>query len=362
MRTISQHRCFAIPPHILRSIAASGSAVDSELRAGVQETLDTMQTLVREREHPELVPGRAKIRRRISIYDAGHLQKLPGKVVLTEKDKRHGDVHVLEAFDGSAYMHDFLANVYSRNSIDGLGSRMDSTVHYGKRFDNAFWNGRQMIYGDGDGQVFRRFTGCIDVIGHEQAHGVTQHTAGLGYHGQTGALNEHLSDVIGMMLKQWVDNLLPRQSSWVIGEGLFTSAVHGKGIRSMAAPGTAYDDPILGKDPQPAHMNGYVTTLEDNGGIHINSGIPNHAFFLACTELERESWLTVGPVWFETLKKRLRPDAQFEDFAAATVDEAGLQYGVFSDEQLAIADAWTEVGLPVPIAATPQLRQAGGAA
>jgi Zn-dependent metalloprotease len=362
MQTIPQHCCFVIPPHILRNIAGSGAAAASELHDGAQETIETMEALVQEREQIEVVSARVRLNRRIHVYDAGHLQKLPGKVALTEKDKRRGDLHVVEAFSGCEYMYDFLFNVLSRNSIDGRGLRMDATVHYGRRFDNAFWNGRQIIIGDGDGKLFRRFTVAIEVLGHEWAHALTQSTAALGYRGQTGALNEHLSDAFGMMLKQWVDDLLPRQSNWVIGDGLFTSAVNGKGVRSMAAPGTAYDDPILGKDPQPSHMDDYVETDDDNGGIHINSGILNRAFYLAAMALKKRSWETLGPVWYETLRRRLQPDAGFEDFAAATVDQAGETYGVQSDEQRAIADAWEAVGLPVPLIASPQLKQAGGAA
>lgn len=362
MQTISQHCCFVIPPHILRNIARSGAAADEELRAHAQETIETMHALVQEREQTELVPTRARLNRRIHVYDAGHLQKLPGKVVLTEKDKRRGETTVVEAFTGCESMYDFLFNVFSRNSLDGRGLRMDATVHYGRRFDNAFWNGRQMIFGDGDGKLFRRFTAAVDVLGHEETHGLTQFTAGLGYRGQNGALNEHVADAFGIMLKQWLDDLLPRQSNWVIGEGLFTPAVNGIGVRSMAAPGTAYDDPILGKDPQPGHMDDYVETDDDNGGIHINSGIPNRAFYLAATALKERSWLTLGPVWYKALTERLRSDAQFEDFAAATVDQAAIEYGVESDEQRAIADAWAAVGLPVPLIASPQLQQAGGAA
>src|SRR5947207_15848414 len=93
--------------------------------------------------------------------------------------------------------YDFYQNAYNRNSVDGRGLRLDSTVHYDQQFDNAFWDGRQMVYGDGDRVLFDRFTKCIDVVGHELTHGVTQYTAGLSYHGQSGALNESISDVFG---------------------------------------------------------------------------------------------------------------------------------------------------------------------
>jgi len=357
MRTIPHHVCFVIPPHILRNIAAAASAAaDAELRGGARETIDTMQALVEERAHPLLLPGRATTLRKRSIYDAQHGLKLPGRLVLNEKMKRAGDDETLEAWDGCGLTYDFFAEVFSRNSIDGRGLRMESTVHYGKRFDNAFWNGRQMIYGDGDGKLFRRFTAALDVIGHELTHGVTQYAAALGYHGQNGALNEHVSDAFGSMLKQWSQNLSPRESSWIIGEGLFTKAVNGKGVRSMAAPGTAYDDPILGKDPQPAHMRDYVETADDHGGIHINSGIPNHAFHLAAMAIGDDSWTTLGKVWYQTLSGRLHADAQFADFAAATVDVAGGLYGIGGTQQRAIADAWEAVGLPVTPAASSQPR------
>src|SRR5436305_5152026 len=161
--------------------------------------------------------------------------------------------------------------------------RLDSTVHSGIRLANAMWNGRQMIYGDGDGKLFNRFTSSLDVIGHELTHGVTQFTAGLDYSGQSGALNENISDAFGIMTKQWSLNLTVRESDWLIGASLLAPGINGKGIRSMKEPGSAYDDPQLGKDPQPGHMRKYVETSEDNGGVHINSGIPNRAFYLAAS-------------------------------------------------------------------------------
>ena len=169
--------------------------------------------------------------------------------------------------------------VFSRNSIDDRGMRIDSTVHYGDCYDNAFWNGRQMVYGDGDGRIFAPFTKALDVIGHELTHGITQCEAGLNYRGQPGALNESFSDVFGCLVKQYRRRQTAKEADWLIGEDLFLPGVKAKAIRSMKAPGTAYDDPVLGKDPQPGHMDDYVVTEEDNGGVHLNSGIPNRAFY-----------------------------------------------------------------------------------
>ena len=139
------------------------------------------------------------------------------------------------------------------------------------------------------------------MIGHELAHGVTQYSAGLVYRNQAGALNESMSDVFGALVEQYVRQQSAAEASWLIGEGLFTDQVQGTALRSMKAPGTAYDDDVLGKDPQPDSMDGYVHTSADNGGVHINSGIPNRAFCLVATTLGGNAWDAPGRIWYETL-------------------------------------------------------------
>ncbi|HEY4642757.1 MAG TPA: M4 family metallopeptidase [Thermoanaerobaculia bacterium] len=274
---------------------------------------------------------------------------------MSEHKPRSADVEVAEAYDGSGTTFDFYAQIFSRNSIDGRGMRVDSTVHYGTRFDNAMWNGHQMVHGDGDGLLFNRFTAALDVIGHELTHGVTQFTAALGYDGQTGALNEHISDAFGIMVKQFKLNQTAKESDWLLGAGLFTSRVHGKAVRSMAAPGTAYDDPTLGRDPQPAHMRHYVDTEDDNGGVHINSGIPNHAFYLAAVALGGRTWEVLGRIWYRVLTERLTSDADFNDFTRATIDVAGEMFGNGGRVQQIVADAWSAVGLRMRIFDAPRI-------
>jgi Zn-dependent metalloprotease len=232
-----------------------------------------------------------------------------------------------------------------------------ATIHYGVNFDNAMWNGAQIIFGDGDGKFFNRFTIALDVIGHELGHAVTQNDAGLDYHGQTGALNEHISDVIGIMVKQDRLGQTAAESDWLIGKGLLGPAVRGKAVRSMKAPGTAYDDPVIGRDPQPSHMRNYVTSAQDNGGVHINSGIPNYAFYRFATAIGGPVWLVAGRIWYHVLKTQLFPHAGFQDFAMATVKAAGEMYGIGSFVQLAAAEAWSAVGLPVPPSLTLQKPQ-----
>jgi Zn-dependent metalloprotease len=283
--------------------------------------------------------------KRRTVFDAGHGTRLPGKLVRSEGEGASKDVAVNEAYDGAGSTYDFYSAAYGRNSIDDKGMRLDSSVHYSTEYDNAFWNGQEMVYGDGDGDLFERFTISVDVIGHELTHGVTAAEANLDYENEPGALNESFSDVFGSLVKQWSKKQTADQADWLIGEGLFTPKVHGKALRSMKAPGTAYDDPVLGKDPQPADMSGLYTGTDDDGGVHINSGIPNRAFYLAATAIGGFAWEKAGLIWYTALRDRLRHDASFATAAGALVTVARELYGENGGEQRAVSDAWTIVGL-----------------
>src|SRR6185436_8258131 len=323
--------CGVIPPHILTRVAEHTS---NEASGTARATLEHMRELATGRAatlltRPTAVAATAvSTRKRRNVYTANHTLRLPGKLVLSEHKARGTDVEVQEAFDGSGATYDFFARVFHRASIDGRGMPIDSTVHYGESFENALWNGRQMVYGHADGRIFRRFTASVDVIAHELTHGVTQFAAALGYHGQTGALNEHLSDAFGIMVRQFLLGQSASESDWLIGAEILGPAVNGVAVRSMAFPGTAYDDPVLGKDPQPSHMRDYFDTTDDNGGIHINSGILNHAFYLAAMYLGGKTWEVLGWIWYVALTDRLKPEADFADFVQATVDISGELYGI----------------------------------
>jgi len=273
--------------------------------------------------------------------------------VRAEGDAPTGDPAVDEAYDGSGVTYDLYREVYGRNSIDGNGLRLDSTVHYQKGYDNAFWNGQQMVYGDGDedlpepDRLFNRFTIAIDIISHELTHGVTQYEARLIYWDQPGALNESFSDVFGSLVKQRKLGQAANEADWIIGQGLFTSNVNGQGIRSMKAPGTAYDDPVLGKDPQPAHMKDYKNVSYDNGGVHINSGIPNHAFYVAAMEIGGNAWEKAGQIWYVTLRDKLKDRSDFQAAANLTYQTAAQLFGAGSVEQQAVRKGWFEVGITV---------------
>jgi Zn-dependent metalloprotease len=255
------------------------------------------------------------------------------------------DLEVTEAFKGLLATYAFYWDIFKRNSIDNHGLPLIGNVHYSNRYDNAFWDGQQMVFGDGDGDIFERFTISLDIIGHELTHGVTGDTANLDYQAQSGSLNESVSDVFGSMVKQYAAKQTAANADWLIGAGILKAHIKGKALRSMKDPGTAYDDPdTLGKDPQPGTMAGYVDTIQDNGGVHTNSGIPNHAFFLAATALGINSWDKAGPIWYATLlDQALRPTANFADFAKITVDNARRLFGD-ADAQT-VRGVWTQVGV-----------------
>ncbi|HET8599594.1 MAG TPA: M4 family metallopeptidase [Segeticoccus sp.] len=387
------HRCLIIPPYLLQALARHE---DLEVAECARRTLDVLGPLQQRRQvrtarsrpgeegrrqpgatgfiPPEVQeraeqhrreeptgsdtsveaqqapqePGPEVLGPRREIYDAQHGTDLPGLLVRREGEQSSNNPPVNQAYDGLGQTWEFYWTAYERNSVDGQGLTLVASVHYSEKFDNAFWDGEQMVFGDGDGVYFHEFTGCLDVIGHELTHGVTQYTAGLTYVGQSGALNESVSDAFGSCVKQMALGQTAEQADWLIGEGLFTKKVHGVALRSMKAPGTAYDDPHLGKDPQPATMAGYVDLphdeQHDNGGVHTNSGIPNHAFYLAATSIGGHTWEGAGQVWYDVLTGgQIAKDVDFASFAQATVDAAGKRFGADSTQAQAVQDAWVQV-------------------
>ncbi|MBS1991457.1 MAG: M4 family metallopeptidase [Cyanobacteria bacterium SZAS LIN-3] len=329
-----------VPNQLLLDIAS--------LNAGNLSAIETIAATQRIAQAAAKGTVRYKIAKGASerqIYTAGNASRLPGTKARFEGDKATSDNVVNDAYEFHGKMRDFLLQVFKRNSIDGAGMNLIGTVHYGKGYNNAFWNGQQMTYGDGDQQIFATFV-LIDVIGHEMFHGVTEHTSGLEYSGESGALNESMSDVFGVCLRQWANGHDVTQDSWLVGPGIFTSKVKGAALRSMTAPGTAYNDPRLGKDPQPDHYSKLYTGSSDNGGVHINSGIPNKAFATFAIAVGGKSWDVALPVWFESNcgANRVGPNADFSDFAKKTVDNCTK---MFPQHVAALKSAWNGVGVTV---------------
>src|SRR5699024_6351114 len=262
-----------------------------------------------------------------AVYTANHTEELPGSLARADGSPPTGDDAVDEAYTGTGQVYGLYSAVFGRDSIDGDGSTVVATVHYGQKYDNAFWDGCQMVFGDGDGVVFGRFTDPPDVLYHEYTHGVIQHTAGLTYSGQPGALNESIADCFAAMTKQRVNGESAQDADWLIGEGLFCPDVNATALRSMKNPGTAYDDPRIGSDRQVGSMSEYVDTTEDNGGVHINSGIPNRAFYLAATGIGGNSWEGAGQIWYAALTGgEVSTQTDFAGFARATLSAARSLY------------------------------------
>ncbi|MBN1680047.1 MAG: M4 family metallopeptidase [Anaerolineae bacterium] len=350
---------------MLMEIAERGTP---EQRDRARENLNVSNAFRAQRMKQALAAARAAMpsdgKQRV-IYDAKTGTNLPGHLVRIEGDGPTHDLAVDEAYDGSGATYDLYHDIYGRNSIDDEGLGLISTVHYDLGYDNAFWDGSQMVYGDGDEdlpepeRLFNRFTAAIDIIGHELTHGVTEHEAQLVYANQSGALNESMSDVFGVLVKQRALNQTAAAADWIIGAGLFSPYVNGQGIRSMKAPGTAYDDPILGKDPQPDHMNDYKEVPYDNGGVHINSGIPNYAFYVTACEIGGFAWEKAGRIWYVTLRDKLHPQSTFQNAANLTYQAAGELYGSGSLEQQAVVTGWAAVGIN---AAAPSVEPGDGCA
>ncbi|HVV09471.1 M4 family metallopeptidase [Amycolatopsis sp.] len=343
--------CFILPESVLAELARRD---DPELRETALRTIAASASLRTQRTTftqavQQLGVGSAALAgltpdsgERKSVYDVGHGTEsdLSGELRRKEGGGPDPDGAVNEAYDGADRTHDFYREVFGRESVDGKEMELISSVHFGTDFDNAFWNGLQMVYGDGSGRVLAKgsLTKDIAVVAHEITHGVVQFTAGLRYRGQSGALNEHMADAFGSMCKQYVAHQAANEADWLIGAGVLGSALHGAALRSMKAPGTAYD-----LDNQPAHMKDYADTSEDNGGVHINSGIPNKAFYLAATGLGGFSWETAGKVWYHALSTKLGEDSDFKATADATVTSARELYG--DKEAEIVSSAWTEVGV-----------------
>jgi Zn-dependent metalloprotease len=354
-----RHSIYCIlPPHVLRDIAQNGN---DEQRQAALDTLaadSTFRTLRAIRlaapvatAAPSMVAlsaevgtGESKQLQR-TVFTSRNTRQLPGDPVRNEGDPAANDPAVDEAYDGLGATYDFYWETLRRNSIDDQGMPLNAHVHYGNRYNNAFWDGHRMVFGDGDGVLFNRFTIAIDIMAHELTHGVTENEAQLIYKDQSGALNESMSDVGGFLVKTFHnEKQAAEDANGLIGENVWADPNRGVALRSMKDPGTAFNG-----DRQPAHMRDYVNTIDDNGGVHINSGIPNRAFYLAASRIGGFAGEKAGPIWYAALRDpRLKPDASFVQFARLTVINAEILFPG-GEEGRIVQGAWEEVGVNIQI-------------
>jgi Zn-dependent metalloprotease len=342
-----------VPPYMVEAMA---HCADPAIRAGALVALAHCAAVRAVREFTARMPSMMVVpspagRKHRLVYDARGKDLLPGKLAREEGEPKVADTAVNEAYEFSGDSFDFFHTLFGRNSLDDAGMSLISSVHVGEadgrdRFqpmNNAFWDGSQMAYGDGDGKVFRGFTSSLDVVAHELTHGLQAFTSNLLYRGQSGALNEHFADVFGVLVRQWRRKEPAETASWLVGREVLVPADTRRAIRDMEHPGTAYrDDPVLGSDPQPDHMKKLYTGPADSGGVHINSGIPNRAFVVAAKALGGHAWEMAGAIWYEALLQLSRT-SRFDDLARITAQVAADRFGAAARK--AVRGAWKKVGL-----------------
>jgi tetratricopeptide (TPR) repeat protein len=282
------------------------------------------------------------------VHDAMHGTDIPGRVARREGDPPTGDEAVDEAYDNLGITHAFFWQVFGRDSYDDGGAPLVAVVHYGEDFMHCYWDGARIVIGDGDGRVFRRFT-PLDIVAHRFMHVLLAHDVKLAVEGEFGAIHESLADVMASLARQYHLRQTVAEADWLIGAELLQTGINGRALRSLAEPGTAYDDPQMGgRDPQPAHMREYVTTTEDQGGIHINGGIPSRAFYLLATALGGHAWEKAGRIWYEAVRAGGPVgDPTMGGFARLTRDQAVRLFGEGSREAAVVVAAWQDVGIEI---------------
>ena len=274
----------------------------------------------------------------VTVYDCKHTQTLPGTSV--PKPGSSSDATAKRAFNETGSVAKFYKQVFNRNSIDDHGMTMMSSIHYGVKFNNAMWNGSQMVYGDGDNSLFIDFTNGNDVIGHELTHGVTQHSLQLAYADDAGGLNESISDCFGSMFRQWEAKQNAQAADWLIGSDIMGPTAKARGftcLRDMADPAAKH---CLA--PQPTKYSQITPGMDP----HFSSGPPNLAFCTACKALGGNSWEKIGQVWYRSLTGfGPTPNMTMPAFAARTRQVAQTLYPSAAAVAAAVDKGWKQVGL-----------------
>lgn len=274
----------------------------------------------------------------IRTFTAANGQRVPGTQVtsdsLTSWDTDvTGAGAAVDAHVHAAVVLQYFKDRHGRNAIDGNGGALVSTAHFGNGYENASWDGRQMIYGDG-ATIFRPLSAALDVVGHEFTHGVTDRTSKLDYVNQSGALNEAISDIFGAFIEHFVAP--DAEKNWRIGETIMRSR---PSLRDLVNPNE-------GGDPQPAHMAQFLETQLDNGGVHTNSGIVNNAAYLMTVGGTNPisqvkvgfglGWEKSEKLWYRANTVYFRQTTTFLQ-AADALEQAGRDLG-FNQAELDIVD------------------------
>ena len=343
--------CFIIPADVLKRFA-SDRKLSAEQRKAFADAAKFEQQwrkhriaqikhiLAAESMLPAALPavGLAAAPPAILVDDCQHGNALPGTPVPNPQSS--ADATAKRAFEETTAVAEFYQTVFGRNSVNDAGMTLLSSIHYSVKYNNAFWNGSQMTYGDGDGNIFIDFTKGNDVIGHELTHGVTQYSARLGYAKEAGGLNESISDVFGTMFRQWQADQDVTQADWLIGKDIMGPGALARGLvclRDMSNPAAKHC-----MAPQPTRFSQYQDTMDP----HYSSGIPNLAFYKAAMAVGGKSWLTVGKIWYQALTGfPPSPNMKMGAFANRTRSLSATLFPTDPSAKTAIDRAWTGVGL-----------------
>jgi len=271
----------------------------------------------------------------------------------------------VDAHYGAAKTYDYYKNVHGRNGINGNNgpgttaagangtiSLVASRVHFGSNYNNAFWYNNTMSYGDGNGTSFTPLV-TLDIAGHEMTHGVTENEANLTYQGESGALNESMSDVFGAMVELYARGGVVNSDTWKIGEQAYTPNTTGDALRYMDNPHLAGNGGYTADD-DPDHYAERYTGTADSGGVHINSGIGNKAFYLAAAGgTHHRSGVTVtgmgttdaAKIWYRALTVYMTSSTNFAGARTAMLNSATDLFGASSAQYNTTATAWCAVGV-----------------
>jgi Zn-dependent metalloprotease len=329
------HRCYFIPPHVLDHIAKVQAQQSAEPSAAQRSAVVSAQfrrgrrapealPLAQERRtaEPDTVPPGLTVPKPGTsgrlIYDDANQQSFDITFIRGEGDPATTAQNATDAYDYLGIVRDFYKNRLGRDSIDNAGLNLVANVNFGVEFDNAFWDdvGLRMVFGNGSGTVFKDLTASVDVCGHELTHGVTQFSANLNYtNDQSGALNESFSDMLGSAIDAYANGKDEKTHNWLIGDEIMADDLFGEALRNMAEPGTAFDNPLMGRDPQPRDMSTYA-----DADPHIMSGITNRWFYLICQDVGLDAGTLI---MYQTLQN-LWPNAKFADAATVAVAQARI--------------------------------------
>lgn len=332
---MQQYNCQIVPNYLLKKLGKKTQIVKSHM-------VRSKRSFLLQNPEYRVIPKKTHQETR-RLFDSKNEETFSTKPIAIDSQIHSTEKSKYYSLELANKVYDYFHNDHNMESWDNQNSPVDVHIHYGYKYDNAFWDGEKMVFGDGDGEIFKSFL-TQNVFTHEFTHAVTETNCGLIYESQSGALNESLSDIFAVCLDQKIKNQTPDKASWVIGEGVFTKRVKGKGLRTFKDE-LAYNDPVLGKDEQPKNMRNYqdlpITEDGDWGGVHVNSGIINHFFYQLCTISNLNSFNEPSQIIFQSYRM-IKPKTNFKEFATATIKTTKNVYPSLEKE---IREAWKKVGL-----------------